>query len=442
MNLVPRAFENHFDIRSCENRGIVLDKNPKRENASPKGERRKKTSGKERLPVHVPPEKTGLTPEEEAYVPRTESRPLSRFFFVSIPLLLLIAFAGGGFWYYRNNILPEVLFQTADRHFRAGEFEEAVVQYRKVFRLKPERRDTLLRMGQALERQGKDSEAIFAYERHLETRPKDADTLILLGELYLRMGRHEDALGPLERASRLVPKRGEVRYLLGRVYGHLGSDERAAENYTKAIDSNVRDVELLLSASKSLMKLGRYREALRGFTRAGDFAASDDKRPLHSINAAKGMLGWPTDPAVIIKPGESLGALALGASADALFSLFGVPSKREHDGNYEVLSYGESAEKPSLVVWLDENGVAQIESRLSRYKTAEGLGIANFLDPKYKDAFVRWGDSDLQEPGFRYILKGGGLALYSSGAQRAAVVYRGELPLNDRDDSFWRRLED
>ena len=79
---------------------------------------------------------------------------------------------------------------------------------------------------------------------------------------------------------------------------------------------------------------------------------------------------------------------------------------------------------------------------MSRYKTAEGLGIANFLDPKYKDAFVRWGDSDLQEPGFRYILKDGGLALYSSGAQRAAVVYRGELPLNDRDDSFWRRLED
>ena len=152
-----------------------------------------------------------------------------------------------------------MLFQTADRHFRAGEFEEAVVQYRKVFRLKPERRDTLLRMGQALERQGKDSEAIFAYERHLETRPKDADTLILLGELYLRMGRHEDALGPLERASRLVPKRGEVCYLLGRVYGHLGSDERAAENYTKAIDSNVRDVESSGSEERRVGKECRSR---------------------------------------------------------------------------------------------------------------------------------------------------------------------------------------
>ena len=102
MNLVSRAFENHFDIRSCENRGIVLDKNPKRENASPKGERRKKTSGKERLPVHVPPEKTGLTPEEEAYVPRTESRPLSRFFFVSIPLLLVNEL---GFDYLRDNMV-------------------------------------------------------------------------------------------------------------------------------------------------------------------------------------------------------------------------------------------------------------------------------------------------------------------------------------------------
>ena len=51
--------------------------------------------------------------------------------------------------------------------------------------------------------------------------------------------------------------------------GHRGSSFRASFN---AIDSNVRDVELLLSASKSLMKLSRYREALRGFTRAGDFA--------------------------------------------------------------------------------------------------------------------------------------------------------------------------
>ena len=342
---------------------------------------------KQSYPLHASPEQTGLTPEEEAYVPRTESKPLPKGLFIALFLLLLIAFGGGATLYYRFNILPEMLFQEASNHFEKGEYEPALLKYRKVLKLKPERRDTLLGIAYSLEKLGRNDEAIAAYSKHLELQPRDTDAMIRLGRIYMRQGRYEAALNPFVMASKREPKNGEVCFSLGLIYDSLGSLKRAAESYIKAVESDTKDPELLFAASKALMKSGYYREALSGFSRAGEFVASGDKRALHSIKAAKSMMGWPTDPALIITPAESLGELKIGMDAARLPAMFGAPSKRENDGRYELLSYGDNPDNPKLTVWIEEGRVVQIESRLEKYKTAEGLGIANFLNAKYSSEF-------------------------------------------------------
>lgn len=392
-------------------------------------------------PLHAAPEQTGLTPEEEAYVPRTESKPLPKGIFIALFVLVLVAFGGGAAWYYSFNILPERLFQEASNHFEAGEYDTALLKYSKVLKLKPERRDTLLGIAYTLEKLGRNDEAIAAYTKHLDLQPRDTDAMIRLGGLYLAMGRYEAALNPYVMAAKREPKNGEVSYALGLIYDNLGSQKRASENYIKAAESDTNDPEILFAASKALLKSGCYKEALKGFERAGKLVTSDDRRAAHAIKAAKSMLGWPTDPALIITPGESLGALKLGIAAEKLPALYGAPSKRESDGRYELLSYGDNPDNPKLTLWIEDGHVVQIESRLDKYKTAEGLGIANFMNPKYSSEFERWADSNTESQGFRYIIKGGGAAFYSSGESRAVIVYRGELPIGDTDVSFWQKVD-
>ena len=392
-------------------------------------------------PLLAAPEQTGLTPEEEAYVPRTESKPLPRWLFGALFLFIVAAFGGGGAWYYRFNILPEKLFQEASNDFETGEYAHALHKYEKVLKLKPERKDTLLGIAYTLEKLGKNEEAISAYTKHLELQPRDTNAMIRLGSVCLGMGKYEAALNPFVMASKRDPKNGEIYYALGIIYDNLGSQKRASENYAKVIDSDTKDPEILFSASKALMKGGFYREALKGFNRAGGLVASDDSRAEHAIRAAKSMMGWPTDPALIITPGESLGELKIGMDASKLTSLYGAPSKRENDGKYELLSYGDNPENPKLTLWLEDGHVVQIESRLEKYKTAEGLSIGNFLNTKYSSEFDRWADSDTANQGFRYIIKGGGAAFYSSAESRAVIIYKGELPIGDTDISFWQKME-
>ncbi len=395
-------------------------------------------------PFQVPPEKTGLTPEEEAYVPRAESRPVPRSVFTLLFVVLFLAFAGGGILYYHTAVRPERQYQEATRLFDEKDYAGALALYQKVLRSRPERRDTLFQIGYCQEMLGQDSEAAASYTHHLENQPRDLNAYLHLGNIYLRMGQFESALSPFERAARLAPSNAEARYSLGKIYDRLGSSSRAIENYEQAVKFEKKDVDLLLAASKSLMNQGRYESALAGYEKAMGLAASDDRRGMHGATAARNMLGWPTDPAVIAIPGKSLGKIELDMSEADVVALLGEPEGREtkETGETEtvarenwVYAGGE------LTVFFSNGRVLQIQTSSKQYRTPTGLGIANFLDPKYADRFERWVDTDTEYPGYRYVLKGGGLAFYESQGNRAAIVYRGEYPPTDSDPTFWTKIK-
>jgi len=395
-------------------------------------------------PFNAPPEKTGLTPEEEAYVPRREAHPLPRGVFILLLCALLAAFAGGGIFYYHSALRPEQLYQNATHLFNEGDFEGALALYRKVLRARPERRDTLFRIGCCYEMLGKDDEAAASYTRHLENQPRDLAALLRLGNVRLRRGEFENALAPFEDAVKLSANNAEAHHSLGKVYERLGSPERAALNYERAIKSDKKDPELLLSASKSLMTLGRHESALEGYEKAQALLPDGDNRGTHGSAAARAMLGWPTNPSVILIPGKSLGKLALGISRTEAVQLLGEPGERETKETGETDSAAHENwiyDEGRLILYFANGRVRQIQTNSQTYRTGTGLGIANFLHPKYADRFDRWTDNDTDNAGFRYIIKGGGLAFYASGENRAAIIYRGEYPPTDPDQEFWTKLK-
>ncbi len=404
--------------------------------------------------MKVPPELTGLTPEEEAYVPKTEGRPLPRTFFVVVAVILLFAFAGGGFWYYRNRILPEKLYQEATVLFNQERYDQALDRFLKVRRLRPERKDTLFQIGYCFEKMGRMGEAIDMYVAHLQNQPRDETALRRLGKIYVDLGQYQNALAPLDRAVKIAPRDPELRRLLGATYRELGSFERAAENFSMAV-TWTSDRETLLALSKSLMQLKSYENALRGYEKAWKLDPSD-KRALHGMNAAKAMLNIPTDGNFLAVPGKSLGAIALGMSASDLLAKEGEPKSRttvELGGQeIEVWDYvkgGQSGQKSFRALVSKAQGVVQVETSSVTYRTDRGLGLSNFTNPKYASLFDRWQENTHERQGIRYSLKEGGLSFYvadlgnpeAASERRVLVVHRGKHAFGDDDDSLWSKIE-
>jgi tetratricopeptide (TPR) repeat protein len=289
---------------------------------------------------------------------------------------------------------------------------------------------------------GRYEAAAAAYARYLGERPDDARAVESLGKIYYRLGRSEDALPYMERTAETVSGDAELFLALGRLYEWRSDDVRAADAYRNFIESESSDPEALLDVGRILMRGGRYKDALAGFTRANDLLPSDDKRGYHSVNAAKNMLGWPTDEGMVVTPGVSIGNMRLGLTRPEALEAWGNPLYQVDEEGYSVWGYNGTRETPETIVFFDDDGVIEIATESKKHVTSDGLGLANFREVKYRDRFLRTRDEVIDPPIYRYILREGGLAFYAgdpvSADRTRAVVYDGAHPLTEHLDAQWR----
>jgi tetratricopeptide (TPR) repeat protein len=400
-------------------------------------------NGARDYPIIAPPEQTGLTPEEEAYVPGVEARPMPKGIVIAVLAAIAAALAFSGFFYYRGSVLPEKLYREAAGFFDNGDYEKALAAYGEVLRLKPTRRDTLFKMGLCLEALSRSEDAATEYERHLSKEPTDTEALLRLGTLRFDAGQYGGALSNLEKfeklseSSRVRPV--SVDYMMAVIYDKSGNKSDAADRYVSAVRGGAGKPELIYAAGRALMRLGRYKEALDGFTAMERYAASGDKRALHSANAARAMLGWPDSPSRVIVPGKSMGFISIGDTEDDVTALCGKPAEYVSDGHYAVLGYDVEQGAPLTLVYLEDSAVIEATTRDAKYKTADGLGISNFTEPKYADRFDVWEARKGDKKVYRYILKGGGVAFYADGGGKIAVLYGGGAPLSQSGEYEWTK---
>jgi Flp pilus assembly protein TadD len=357
--------------------------------------------------------------------------------------VLAVILLTGGAIYYRDCYLPGRLLETADRSFTEGDYGAAIDNYGKALEIKPRQGDTRFRMGYSMEKLGDYKGAMNEYEAHLKDVPDDKEALFRLGALYFDNNMNQDAFDTLRRARELGAP-ASADYMIGAAAENLGDGQAARESFMEAIRRSEGDAELLYVSSKALMRLGRYLEALDGFTEMGKFAASGDTRAFHASNAAKAMLGRPTDPARVIEPGAAFGSVALGETSGDLIadSNWGPPKQQVADGEHSVWGYGGNAEAPETLIYMENDAVIEIVSSANSFKTQDGLGIINFKEPKYAGRFDRWmaqmGDAVTL---YRYVLKEGGLAFFTVGDLSSAVVYSGDMPLSTSYGNEWVKIE-
>jgi tetratricopeptide (TPR) repeat protein len=404
----------------------------------------------ETTPAEIGGARDAFVPERP-YRPPNAPREVPMWAFRALACLLLLVFLILGRMYYRSSILPDRLYRSASAHFEKEEYEEAAREYERAEALRskkagsepPKSDDILYRRAYAYERLARYDDAAAAYARYLGERPDDLRAVESLGKIYYRLGRSEDALPYLERtAETAVSGDAELFLALGRLYEWRGDDARAADACANFIESDSSDAEAFLDAGRILMRSGRYKDALAGFTRADDLLPPDDRRGYHSVNAAKNMLGWPTDEGMVVTPGVSIGNMRLGLSRPEALEVWGKPLCQIDEDGYSLWGYNGTREMPETVVFFDGDGVIEISTESKQHMTSDGLGLANFREEKYRDRFLRTRDEDIDPPIYRYIIKEGGLAFYADDSASSdgtrAVVYAGSRPLTEHLDAQWR----
>lgn len=378
-------------------------------------------NNQEKCPEIVPEEQTGMTKEEQEWGLKKEHRPpVPRYVFGVIAAVILVVFLGGSLWYYRTSVLPEKYYQRASAQFKLENYSEAYLLYEKVLRLRPERKNILYQMAFCLEKTGKTDEAISHYEEHLKILPGDGKALIRSGWLYTQKNNFEKGLPAL--------KEGAAKLKDPYAWALVSEAAIKSKNIETAVEALVKQTELfkkpeqVLTCSKMLMDLGAWKEALKGYERFSELAP-DDRRGLHGANAAKTMLGWPTDPKLVIRPGKSIGMIEIGDTKEEVKSKLGSPEAKEFrkvggksilaDDHAEIWTYSKTMPKRGLRIIFLNGKVREAEARSGEYKTETGLGLTNFLLPKNADR-LEW----RKEGDGRAVVclaKGGGLTFYAAG---------------------------
>jgi len=379
------------------------------------------SNNQEKCPEIVPEEQTGMTKEEQEWGLKKEHRPpVPRYVFGVIAAVILVVFLGGSLWYYRTSVLPEKYYQRASAQFKLENYSEAYLLYEKVLRLRPERKNILYQMAFCLEKTGKTDEAISHYEEHLKILPGDGKALIRLGWLYTQKNNFEKGLPAL--------KEGAAKLKDPYAWALVSEAAIKSKNIETAVEALVKQTELfkkpeqVLTCSKMLMDLGAWKEALKGYERFSELAP-DDRRGLHGTNAAKTMLGWPTDPKLVIRPGKSIGMIEIGDTKEEVKNKLGSPEAKEFrkvggksilaDDHAEIWTYSKTMPKKGLRIIFLNGKVREAEARSGEYKTETGLGLTNFLLPKNADR-LEW----KKEGDGRAVVclaKGGGLTFYAAG---------------------------
>jgi len=403
-----------------------------------------------KCPESVPDGQIGVTEAEEQWQLKKEPRPpVPRWVFAAIAAVVVIAFLGGSWWYYRKNVLPEKYFQRADIFFKDGDYRDAYLLYERVFELRPERKGVLYQLGYCLEKTGKYDGAIARYTEHLKKMPGDAQAMMRLGWIYAE--NKNDGQKGMEFIRKGAQKLDDpyAWTILGNVASQYGDRDTQIEALVNQI-SLFKKPQEILTCAKSLTKLNAWKEALDGYSHVAEIA-SGDASAQHGIITAKKVLGYPMDEKHTIVPGESLGAVDIGATKEDVKKAAGVPDKKEFpmvggksmlaNERAEIWYYGKTAPKLAMRVIFLRGKVQEIESASPEYKTPDGIGISNFMFAKNKDRF----DSikEARNSAMLYLVKGGGLTFYAyefnsagdSAKYKKFRVHRGETSI-DNVDSF------
>ena len=139
--------------------------------------------------------------------------------------------------------IPGTYYQLGYSSWKLGNITEAKRHFERELQFKPPDPYSHYYLGRILLAEGKSAEALKHFEKVLSTAPI-LDVYQQIGTVHLLAGRIPEAIGALQKAVERHPEQGEAHYKLGRAYQRAGRIEEARREFSRARELKWQDQEI------------------------------------------------------------------------------------------------------------------------------------------------------------------------------------------------------
>ena len=114
---------------------------------------------------------------------------------------------------------------------------EAIISFKKVLKLDPDRAGAHYRLGVLYDKTGALDSAITSFKKAIKLEPNRADFYYTLGIAQDKNGEQKKAIDSLNKAIELAPDVDKYHYRLGLIYDGQSEHEKAVEAFKKASEA-------------------------------------------------------------------------------------------------------------------------------------------------------------------------------------------------------------
>lgn len=162
----------------------------------------------------------------------------------------------------------QLLAEQGKDAFNSGKYAEAVRDYSRLLRLKPQDSRVFFNRGLARKKLNDLTGALDDFREALALNSDLYEALVNRAHIYLRQGREADAVADLERAEVLRPRDATVLYYRGTAYSQVGELRKAIAYFTKTLELNAQYAPAFAERGQAFLRDGKIEAAKTDFARA------------------------------------------------------------------------------------------------------------------------------------------------------------------------------
>jgi len=167
--------------------------------------------------------------------------------------------------------------ELGDKHFRNGQYEEAIKAYTEYLRLEPTHIKSLYNRGRAYEELGKYSEALEDFNKVLKEDPQNANALLsITSDFYYRQKDYENTIYHAEKVLK-IEESAMAHTLMGKAHQKLGNLKEAMAAYDAAISVDKEYADAYVSRGSLKVYLNQRGRACTDFKLAESLGAANGK---------------------------------------------------------------------------------------------------------------------------------------------------------------------
>jgi len=149
----------------------------------------------------------------------------------------------------------------AQNYIKAGRWDEAILEFREVVKMRPEDPSSFFNLGLALYHAGRIAEGVVQFHESLQQKPDHAGAHFWLSDYHLNSGEWEKSLYHAALALQGDPRLLYVHHDLGTALSELGRHDEAIPHLREWLTHNDEAMDTRMYLVRSLVALKRMSEA-------------------------------------------------------------------------------------------------------------------------------------------------------------------------------------